>query len=246
MIITTRKTISMATGETWEHIYYEYDGPIEKTCGATPQQKEIADSQQSLMQQMTDQAKQIFGGSSSVFGDLLNTFAPTVAAGPNQRGFSAPEKSALDSSAITNTGEAYTHASRAAREAEAAVGGGNTYLPGGADIGINTSIANEGAKQTASALNQIDQADFATGRQNYENATKGLESATGVFNPATEGGSAATNSGEAAAKTANDIATQDNSWVTAVTGALGGIVGDVATGGMKNLAQGVGFFGQNA
>jgi hypothetical protein len=246
MRITTRLTISMLTGETLEREAYEYSGPVEMACGATASQVAIGKSQQALMDQVTQQSKDIFGGSSSVFNDLLNTFAPTVAAGPNQRGFSAPEKSSLDSSAITNTGEAYAHASRAAREAEAAVGGGNTYLPGGTDIGINTSIANEGAKQTASALNQIQEADFATGRQNYENATKGLESATSVFNPATEAGNAATNSGEAAEKTANDIATQDNSWVSAVTGALGGIVGTVATGGMKNLAQGVGFFGQNA
>jgi hypothetical protein len=238
MRITTRLTISMLTGETLEREAYEYSGPVEMACGATASQVAIGKSQQALMDQLTDQSKDIFGSSSTVFNDLLNTFAPTVAAGPNQRGFSATEKSSLDSSAITNTGEAYTHASRAAKEAEAAVGGGNTYLPGGADIGINTSVANEGAKQTASALNQIDQADFATGRQNYENAVKGIESAPSVFNPATEGGSAATNSGEAAAKTANDIATQDNSWVTAVTGALGGIVGDVATGGMSALAKG--------
>jgi hypothetical protein len=246
MLVTTKITISMLTGEVLEHESYEYSGPIELACGATPQQKEIADAQQGLMKQMMDQSQQIFGHSSSVFNDLFNTFAPTIAAGPNQEGFSATEKSALNSAAITNTGEAYIHASRAAKEAEAAVGGGNTYLPGGADIGINTSVANEGARQTASALNQIDQADYSVGRQSYVEAVKGIESAPSVFNPATEGGNAATNSGSAAAKTANDIATQDSAWVTSVAGALGGIAGTVATGGLKNLGQGVGFFGQNS
>lgn len=246
MRVFTRITFDMLTGAVLESDSYEYDGPLELACGATGQQKQIAGQQQQLLGQLTNQSKDIFGDSSQVFQDLTNTFAPIVAAGPNQQGFSAPELSALNSAAITNTGQAYRNASQAIKENEASIGGGNMALPGGAEIGAETQVANQGAAQTASALNQITQSNYETGRENYFKAAAGLESAPEVFNPATSAGSAATNSGTAAANTANQIAQENNSWVSAVTGALGGIAGSVATGGMSNLGEGVGFFGQNA
>jgi hypothetical protein len=238
MQITTRKTISMLTGETLEHVFYEYNGPLDEACGATADQVADEKAQQSLMHTMADQAKQEFGSSSSVFQDLYNTFAPTVAAGPNQAGFSAPEKAALDSGAITNTGQAYRNASTAVKEANAAVGGGNIALPSGAEVGRNIEIANEGAAHTAGALNQIDQTNYEVGRQNYDKAVAGLESAPSVFGTSNQGGSVGVSAGEAASKTASDIAAADNSWESAVIGGLSGIAGTVATGGMSALAKG--------
>lgn len=225
-----------------EALIWKWNG-VSGGCGASNEQKDIEKKQSGLMDQMTQQAQQIFGSSSTVFKDLINTFAPTVAAGPNQRGFSLPEKAAMDSAAITNTGRAYKNASQAVRQGNAAYGGGNESLPGGADIGRNLSIANEGAARTADSLNQIEQADWATGRQNYDFATQGLAGAPNVFGAATSAGDAAVGAGNAAANTANQISQQNNSWVSAVTGALGGVAGDVATGGMKNLGEGKGFFG---
>ena len=157
-------------------------------CGASQEQKDIGQQQTAFMQQMMGQAQEIFGNSSSVFKDLVNTYAPTVAAGPNQKGFSLPEEAALKSQAITQTGEAYKHASQAVKQANAAVGGGNDALPGGADIGRNIDVANAGAAQTSSELNQIDQANYATGRQNYDFATTGLANAPNVFGVANKPG----------------------------------------------------------
>jgi hypothetical protein len=203
-------------------------------CGTTPQQVADEKAQKTLMTTLADQAKQEFGSASSVFHDLYNTFAPTLAAGPNQTGFSAPEKSALDSGAITNTGQAYRNASTAVREANAAVGGGNIALPSGAEVGRNISIAEQGASRTADALNQIDQTNYEVGRQNYDKAVAGLESAPSVFGTSNQGGSVGVSAGSAAANTANEIATADNSWVSAVTGALGGVAGAAVSGGMKS------------
>jgi hypothetical protein len=238
MRITTRKTVSMLTGETLEHVFYEYDGPLDKTCGATPDQIKDEKAQQSLMTTMASQAQQEFGSASSVFQDLYNTFAPTVAAGPNQQGFSAPEKASLDSGAITNTGQAYRNASTAVKESNAAVGGGNIALPSGAEVGRNIEIANEGASRTAGALNQIDATNFAVGRQQYDKAVAGLESAPSVFGTSNQGGSVGVSAGEAASNTANEIAQADNSWESAVIGGLAGVAGTVATGGMSALAKG--------
>ena len=215
-------------------------------CGATDSQKQVGAEQTSQFQTMVNQAQEVFGNSSSVFNDLVNAMQPIAASGPNQEGFSAAEKSNLDSSAITNTAQAYKNASQAVKESEASVGGGNVDLPGGAQIGADLSVANSGAAQTANEENQINQADYATGRQNFFQASSDLAEAPNVFNPATSAGSAATSSGTAAANTENQIAQENNSWVGAVTGALGGIAGDVVTGGMKNLGSGAGFFGENS
>jgi hypothetical protein len=175
----------------------------------------------------------VFGSSSSVFNDLVNAFSPVVASGPNQEGFSAGEKSNLDSSAITQTGQAYKNASQAVKENEAAVGGGNVALPSGAEIGKDLSVANSAAAQTASEENQINEADYAQGRQNFFQAATDLNAAPGVLNPATEAGNAATTSGKAAADTENQIAPENNSWVNAATCALGGIAGSAISGFMS-------------
>lgn len=202
-------------------------------CGASTEQKQIEQKQSGLLDQMMNQSQEVFGDSSAIFKDLQSAFSPIVAAGPNQKGFSLPEESALKSGAITNTGQAYRNASQAVREANAAVGGGNEYLPGGAEIARNIEVANEGAARTADALNTIDVQNYETGRENYFQAAKGLAGAPDVFNPATKAGNAATGAGSAAAETANQIAQENNSWVSAVTGALGGIAGGAVSGAMS-------------
>lgn len=219
---------------------YEHDGPVALCCGAAQGQKDIANQQTSAYKTMLNQAQQEFGGASGVFSDLMKTFEPVVAAGPDQEGFSQAEKSALQSSAITNAGNAYRNAKQAVGDTMAAQGGGNVGdVTGGYKTGINLSVAESAAKQTADSLNEIDQADYATGRQNYKEAVAGMESAPGVFGTANSAENVATGGGEAAANTENQIAQQDNSWVGAVTGALGNVAG-IATGGIiKNLGSGV-------
>lgn len=234
---------------TWVTTYeesYEYDGPVALLCGATSAQSDIMQQQSAFSKQLTQQATQVFGDSSQVFNDLMSTFAPTVKAGPNQQGFSAAENANLQSQAITNTGNAYKNVKAAVGNAQAAEGGGNTNLPAGADTGVDLGVASSAADQTASELGRITEENYEVGRENYNNAVKGMAAAPSVFNPATEAANAATSSQEGAAKTANEIAQEQNSWVQGVTGALGGIAGGIMTGGMKNLGSGVGFFGQNA
>jgi hypothetical protein len=227
-------------------VWKYYDGVVNLCCGASDSQKQIGASQQTFMTQVQSQAGAVFGNSSSVFNDLMKTFAPTVAAGPNQQGFSAAENSNLNSQAITQTGQAYKNAKAAVGNAQSSVNGGNVSLPSGAQIGQDVNLASSAANQTANELGQITQQNYATGRQNYELAAAGLSGATNTFNTASGMDNSANSAGEAAAKTANDISTQNQSWMQAVAGGLGAVAGDVATGGMANLGKGVGFFGQNA
>jgi len=239
MYITTKEVVSLETGEVLEHEGFFYEGPVALACGATPGQQQLATQQTSAYTTLTNQASSQFGQASGVFNDLVSSFAPIVAAGPNQQGFSPAEVSAMNSQAITNTGQGYRNAKAAVGNAESAVGGGNTGdTSGGATVGENLSLAENAGNQTASELNNITQANYATGRQNYFNAASGLANAPSVFGTANQAANAATGAGEAAEKSTNDVASQDNSWVGAVTGALGNIAG-VATGAeIKNLGSG--------
>lgn len=237
--ITTKLVTSMITGEVLEHEFYEYEGPVALACGATPGQQQLATEQTSSFNTLMQQAQTQFGNASGVFNDLVSSFSPIVAAGPNQQGFSPAEVSAMNSQAITSTGQAYRNEKAAVGNAESAFGGGNNSdTSGGATVGENLSLAENAGNQTASELNQIQQANYQTGRANYFQAASGLANAPSVFGTANQAGTVATNAGEAAEKSQNDVASQDNSWVGAVTGALGNVAG-IATGGIiKNLGSG--------
>jgi hypothetical protein len=213
--------------------FFEYNGLLERMCGSTGAQQQVQSSQINFMNQLQSQAGSVFGDASNVFQSLMSTFSPIVAAGPNQQGFSPALLSSLNSQAITQTGQAYKNAAAAVGNAESAINGGNTNLPGGSQIATEDYLASAGANQTANELMGITQANYAAGRQNYENAVSGLEGATNVFNPATSAANAATSAGTAASNTANQIAQEQNSWVGAVTG-LAGSLGGAALGGLMN------------
>lgn len=216
--------------DTNESTWYDYNGPIELCCGATQAQTNLLTSQTGFYNTLQNQLQTVFGNSSTVFNDLINSYAPIVAAGPNQQGFSPGELSNLNSQAITETGQAYNNAKQAVGERIAAQGGGNAYLPSGAAIGPQLSLAESAANQTSSELSQIQQANYQTGRANWLSAAQGLAGAPGVFSPAAGFAGAANQAGEAAGNTANQIAQENNSWVNALIGAGAGIAGGALAG----------------
>jgi hypothetical protein len=223
-------------GEQYVKVFedsYDYSGPLALACGPTAAQSSILQGQQNFATQLQQQASSVYGNASTVFSGLLNTFMPTVEAGPNQQGFSPQELSNLNSEAITQTAQAYQNAKAALGNQISAEGGGNQVLPSGASIGANLGLAEAGANQEAGELANITEQNYAVGRQNYENAVQGLASAPGVFNPATSAAGAAVGAGSAAASTANTIAAQQNSWMQPVIGALSGVAGQF-TGGLTN------------
>lgn len=241
MRIYTKITWDIATGALDSEEHFEYDGEITLLCGATAAQTQAQQAQAAAYTQMTQQAQQVFGAGSQVFQNLQNTFQPTIAKGPSQEGFSEAEKSALNSQAITNGGIAARNAKQATGEAVAAQGGGNNAgLQSGVDTGIEAQVNESAAENTANNLNTIQLNNYATGRQNYQQAVAGEAGSVSAFNPATGAGSAATGAGEASANTANQIATQNQSWVQAVTGALGGVAGSFVGGGLGKLIPGMG------
>jgi hypothetical protein len=107
---------------------------------------------------------------------------------------------------------------------------------------MQQEVASRAAQQESSEESQIQQADYAAGRENFKEATGALETVSGELNP-TAYMSAATSAGSAAETTMQQMNEEENSWEAPVLGAVGAIGGRVATGGMSNLGKGTGFFG---
>lgn len=209
---------------------YDYQGPVALSCGATQGQKDVANQQGDLFKTLQGQASSIFGADNAIFSKLMGSFAPIVAAGPNQNGFSNSEDQNLRSQAITNNGTGFRNANTAVKEANAAVGGGNIALPSGAAIGRNLSTANAAAANTANDLSNIELKNQEQGRENFFGAANVLGGAGNVFNSATSAAGAATGAGQAAQEGQDQIAAAANSPWDAAIGAAGSVLGGAATG----------------
>lgn len=189
-------------------------------CGASDQQKQIEASQAAFYNQLTQEYGTVFGESQGILKQLTASFAPILAAGINQEGFSKGELTNLQSQATTGTGQTYARAAAALGAQQGAEGGGTAYIPSGAKMQQQQQLA-ESAAQNESAINSnILAADYATGRSNYLTAAGVLGGVASQYNPIGMAG-AATGAGNAAANTANEITQADNSWMNLVGGALG-------------------------
>jgi hypothetical protein len=205
-------------------------------CGASSSQKEIAGQQQQNFQQLAANAQQVFGSSSQIFNDLTSSFAPIVAAGPGQSGFTAPELANLQSQAVTQGGIATRNAQQAAGERASAAGGGTSVLPNGATLGMNANIAEAGAANTANSLANINLQNAEVGRQNWMNAAGVLAGAPNVFNASTSAAGAGTQAGSAAMSGASTVQQANRQWV----GDVMGVLGDATQIGSSFLTAGMG------
>ena len=217
---------------------YNYSGPVDHVCGATSAQNQILGQQTGFATQVASQAGTIFGNASSVFNSLQSSLLPTINKGPNQAGFSAGELAARNAGVVQTGAQAAANAKSAIGNAAGAQGGGNTGLTAGASTVNSANAMADISQGTATELNKVQQQNYEVGRQEYNDAIKGEEGSTEVFNPATSAANAGSEALGGAAKTANDVASQQNSWVNAAIGALGSVAG-AATGGLiKKLGSG--------
>lgn len=205
-------------------------------CGATSQQKQLEQQQADFYKTMSDQAKAVFGVASAISKDLETAFEPILAKGPNQEGFSAAEKANLEDTIINSSGNAYKHAADAVNAQLASEGGGDVPIISSNSNQIRADLASSAASNESLEHEQMMEADYATGRENFMAAASALQGATGVFNPASGMANAATGAGSAAATTADQIAQENNSWVNATIGALGGVAG-AALGNPSGLSN---------
>lgn len=199
-------------------------------CGAPSGQTNLADQQAQYYQTLTQQAKDEFGLASDVFNQIQSTYGPIFQKGPNQMGFSQGELDTLNSSASQGVGQAFNAAKKSMNENLATEGGGNNLLPSGARLRAEQGITTAGASQLAGEENQIQQAGYQQGYNEFQAATNALMGSTGLFGTANSAGGVANQGGEAANSTFNAIAQENASPFNAVMGALGGVAGAAAGG----------------
>jgi hypothetical protein len=208
---------------------YDYVGPVALCKGASSQQNALAASQTAFYGQMTADTNKQFAGQTAILDSLNKSFAPIIAAGPSQNGFSQGETNDLNSSAIQGTAQQYNAAQKQLQTQQAAAGGGNQFLPSGVNAQEAGTLASAGANQTSSELLGIKQAGYTQGANQYQSAISGEEQAAGLYNPASYSG-AATGAGNAAAGELNTI-NQENTAASPWT-MIGGILGGAASAGL--------------
>lgn len=189
--------------------------------GAPAGQQQLAASQSAYYNNLTAEQQHLFGELDPIIADMKSEFQPIFDRGPNQKGFSEEELQNLNAEATTTTGQSYRNVSEALNSKIAGEGGGNEFIPQGANKQLQAEVATSAAGQTSGELSQILQADYAQGYNEWLAAAQGLSSVGAVINPSTAMAGAATGAGSAASSTWSAIAAEDNSWMNLVGGALG-------------------------
>ena len=216
--------------------------------GPSSQEIQAAGMEQNLAGAFQGAFSQQLAGQTNVLNNLGQQLTPIASLGPNQQGYNSAVLSAMNAAAI-NTSAA---AARNAQMATGAVlagrgGGGSSGLVSGIEAQIRGSEASAAANQLAAAQNQIVQQNYATGRENFWNATAGEQNLARAYNPA-EYGNLASSANQQAFQQASQIQKEKGT----VLGKLGSVIGAVAgpalsfaTGGLSNLGGAGTSFGEN-
>jgi len=205
-------------------------------CGVPPGQKALAEAQTSYYSTLTANAQQEFAEASGISKQLEAEFAPIFAAGPNQFGFSPEEMTTLNADISNAMGEAARSAVQATTGKISGEGGGNEYVPQGANkalvAGINTSAAEKAAGERVGAVEQ----GYTVGRENWLESAKGLETAMNPYSASTSAAGTATSAGSAANQTETAIAEESSSWLNLVSAGLGAAA-TLGSAGIKGAAK---------
>jgi hypothetical protein len=228
MFITTSATFLISTGELLQRNGYDYDGPVDLACGGGPSQsqQDIATQQQKFYSTMTSNYGQVFAGQQAILGSLQSAWKPILDAGPGQYGFTPAEDAAMRTQATTGVAQNYKFASQATGNAAATMGGGNSFLPSGANSQIQSQIASAAAGQQSAEQLGITEAGYGVGRQQFDKASAALGGVASMMDPTRYAG-AASNAGADAyssAKINQDMVNAASPW-NAVSGILGGALG---------------------
>lgn len=221
-------------------------------CGPTAQENELAGQEASFSQMLQSNYATDFGEQQNILGNLTNILTPIAEAGPNQQGFSAAELAAENTGAIDTTGANYANAARAIGGETAGRG-----VAGAPESGVDEQIKEGLASSEAGALSNeelgITEANYATGRANFNNAVSGLGGVSSQYNPNATAGEA-TGANKAGFGEASEIeqqqAQEDEDIVGGITslglsavggaaGAMGGAAGAMGGGGMQGFLEGL-------
>jgi hypothetical protein len=208
--------------------------------GASKADKALAADQKSFMDTMHGETATAFAGQQDALNKVLGAWAPIIAGGPNQYGFSTAEE-AQQRADIINTGQtAATNTVNAALLRDQQASGGASTMPAGGREALTAQIAATGAQRTATELGREKEMGYQVGREQFKEAQAGVTEVAKVEAPAALGG-VAVGAGEAAqkAQTAVDTANASSLGAKLLGGAISGITG-AATGGLGTAVSTLG------
>ncbi len=214
-----------------------FSGQVALCKGASSSENAINQQQQQFQSTLQTDYGQQFANQSNILSSLNNSLTPTVAAGPNQFGYSTAQTNALNSTAIQGAANANKQAQQQVQNQQAIAGGGNQYLPSGVNAQVNASVASNSANNLSNNLLNIQNAGYQQGNQNYNNAVAGMGGVAQQYNPTGFAGQT-TGAGSAAlsgASTINQQNTAASPW-----GAIGGLLGGAAGSFLGPLGASVG------
>ena len=210
-------------------------------CGPSGAQERLQGSEQQFMNELMSNYATNFAEQQQVLNHLNSVLAPIVAAGPNQTGFSPSERAALNTQAIDTTGAASAQAQRLIANETAGRNDSGNLAEAGNVAALKAGAASSSAGQLASEELGITEADYATGRQQFNAAVGAEEGTLGTYNPTGYAGAAtsantaafgeATQIAQEQAQEQADIAGGITSLATAGLGFLPGIGGPGGGGG---------------
>jgi hypothetical protein len=211
-------------------------------CGPSHSEERLQGKSESFASMLQANYGLLFGAQKGVLDAINRSLSPTLAAGPSQQGFAAPQLAAMQTGAINAAGAA----ARAARQAVANFGAGrgsSSGLESGVQKQLEASVASSSANQLATAENRITQANYEQGNANYWRAQGGMEALAQGYSPnAAETGAISEN--QAAFSQAHEINEERNQMAQTIAGGLTGLAGKAlsfATGGIANLGAGESF-----
>ena len=206
-------------------------------CGGPSATQENLQSEEAQFYQTQIQAyNNAYSNFNSIQSALQAQFAPVIAAGPGQTGFTSAESNALTTQAKEGTGADYQQAEEAANASINARGGGNdtTNITSGGAKQIAGELASTAASTESAEELGITQANYSLGRQNYESAIGGEEELAAGYNPNAYA-SSAVGAGNEANQEANAITQEQESVWGNVLGALGGVTSSVVAENPDNI-----------
>jgi hypothetical protein len=234
MKVITKAILDIETMKWIEVESYDYKGPVDLCCGPSTNEKTLESSAQSFSNLLQSDFSSRFANQDAVLGKLNQSLSPIEAAGPSQRGFSAAETAALNTTAIDSAGAA----NRNARQAVAGFGAGrgsDSGLESGVQKQLEAGVASSSANQLAGAQLGITKANYDQGSANYWRSVGGMDALASAYNPSAYS-SQAIGANQNAFGEAKTITDQTNAEQAAIGGAIAGAVPFVGGG----IAKGVG------
>lgn len=209
------------------------NGQVALCKGASSDETAINQQQQAFQTTLQNDYSQQFANQSNILSSLQNSLSPTVAAGPNQFGYSTAQTNALNSTAIQGAATASKQAQQQVQNQQAIAGGGNQYLPSGVNAQNNASVASNSANNLSNSLLNIQNSGYQQGNANYNNAVAGMGGVAQQYNPTGYAG-ATTSAGSSALSGASAINQQNTA--ASPWGTIGGLLG----GATSSLLGGLG------